>query len=93
MTLPSPLARPLLPGRYVALDFETTGLSSSRDRIMDIGAVECIDGEIARTYRTLVKPGLAIPAAITRLTGIDEAMVAAAPTFDQVAPRAAGLPR
>ncbi len=76
----------LLPGRFVALDFETTGLSAARDRIMDIGAVECIDGEIARTFRTLVKPGLAIPAAITRLTGIDEAMVAEAPSFERVAP-------
>ncbi|MFN7954505.1 MAG: helicase C-terminal domain-containing protein [bacterium] len=76
----------LLPGRFVALDFETTGLSAARDRIIDIGAVECIDGEIARTFRTLVRPGLAIPAAITRLTGIDEAMVAAAPRFEEVAP-------
>ena len=45
---------------YIALDLETTGLSPAEDRILEIGAVKVIDGEIRETYGTLLNPGLRI---------------------------------
>ena len=35
---------------YIALDLETTGLSPSADRILEIGAVKVVDGQIEETY-------------------------------------------
>lgn len=62
---------------YIALDLETTGLSPSEDRILEIGAVKVKDGTICDRYETLVNPGMAISSRIRELTGIDDAMAAA----------------
>ena len=42
---------------YIALDLETTGLNPSMDRILEIGAVKVIGGQVEETYETLVNPG------------------------------------
>jgi len=43
--------------RYVVVDFETTGFSPDRgDKIIEIGAVEIVNGTIGRHYQTLVDP-------------------------------------
>ncbi|MBD9157390.1 MAG: 3'-5' exonuclease, partial [Lachnospiraceae bacterium] len=44
---------------YIALDLETTGLHPSEDRILEIGAVKVVNGEITDRYETLVNPGMA----------------------------------
>jgi len=59
---------------YVALDLETTGLSPDTDRILEIGAVKVLNGQIAGTYETLVNPGMKISPWIQELTGITNAM-------------------
>ncbi|MDD5030290.1 MAG: 3'-5' exonuclease, partial [Rhodoferax sp.] len=70
---------------YVLLDLETTGGNALRDRITEIAAVRFEHGlEVAR-WSTLVNPGVPISGFIERLTGISNAMVADAPTFDEVA--------
>lgn len=61
---------------YVALDLETTGLNPARDRILEIGAVKVIHGEIVDTYRTFVNAKVPISAQVRELTGIDETMIA-----------------
>ena len=61
---------------YIALDLETTGLSPAEDRILEIGAVKVIDGEIRETYGTLLNPGLRISPRIRELTGITDEMAA-----------------
>lgn len=73
-----------LPGRYAFVDVETTGGNPSRHRIIEIAVVALDDGEIVDEWSTLIDPGYAIPPTITGLTGIDDAMVADAPTFDRV---------
>jgi DNA polymerase III subunit epsilon len=54
----------------VVFDLETTGLSATRNRICEIGAVRVRALEIAETFETLVDPGQALPAFVTALTGI-----------------------
>lgn len=74
----------MIPDRLAFIDLETTGADPVRDRITEIGIVE-VDGDTVSRWSTLVNPERAIPAFIERLTGISNAMVAEAPTFDQVA--------
>jgi DNA polymerase-3 subunit epsilon len=69
----------------VFLDLETTGASADRDRITEVGLIEVVDGEYVDEWSTLVNPGKAIPAGITALTGISDDMVAAAPSFADIA--------
>ena len=61
---------------YVALDLETTGLSPAADRILEIGAVKVIGGQIKETYETLVNPERKISRRIEELTGITDEMAA-----------------
>ena len=66
------------------LDLETTGATPLRDRITEIALVRFENGiEVAR-WQTLVNPEKSIPAFIQQLTGIDNEMVANAPTFKEV---------
>lgn len=59
---------------YIALDLETTGLSPSADRILEIGAVKVVHGQVKETYATLVNPGRKIGERIEALTGITDEM-------------------
>ncbi len=63
----------------VVFDLETTGLSASRDRMCEIGAVRVKALEIAETFETLVDPGVALPQTIARLTGLRDAELRGAP--------------
>jgi DNA polymerase III epsilon subunit family exonuclease len=63
----------------VVFDLETTGLSASRDRMCEIGAVRVQALEIAETFETLVDPGRALPPTIARLTGLRDVDLRRAP--------------
>jgi len=76
----------LAPEPLVFVDLETTGANFANDRIIEIGVVE-VDQHGAHEWSALVNPETSISAFITGLTGIDTAMVASAPTFDQLAPQ------
>jgi DNA polymerase-3 subunit epsilon len=66
------------------VDLETTGATATADRITEIGIVE-VDEHGVREWSCLVNPGTPISGFIERLTGITNAMVAAAPPFADVA--------
>ncbi|PIE19983.1 MAG: hypothetical protein CSA66_01870 [Proteobacteria bacterium] len=82
-------AQPLHRLDLVALDLEATGVAHGHDRVCEIGAARfridragrVIPGE---TFDALVNPQLTIPEVVSRLTGIDDALVAGAPTLDAV---------
>jgi len=73
------------------VDVETTGTSPQTARITEVGVVivrAAGPGEDAQVeeWSSLVNPGVPIPPAIRFLTGITDAMVARAPSFEQLAP-------
>ena len=74
---------------HVALDLETTGLDSDRDKIIEVGAVKFRGGESIDTFQTFVNPGRSIPEFVQRLTGISPRQVANAPFFPSVGDRLA----
>ena len=54
-------------------DFETTGTNPENDRIIEVGAIRCINGEIVSQFQTLVKLDGELPTKITEITGITDA--------------------
>jgi DNA polymerase-3 subunit epsilon len=74
----------MIPDRIAFIDLETTGANPAHDRITEIGIVE-VDGDRVSRWNTLVNPERSIPEFIQRMTGISDAMVENAPTFDAVA--------
>lgn len=74
----------MIPERLAFIDLETTGANPAHDRVTEIGIVE-VDGDKVSRWSTLVNPQRSIPEFIQHMTGISNAMVADAPTFDQVA--------
>lgn len=73
-------------GIFVVVDVETTGLNSTDDRITEIAMMKVKNGVLLDEFSTLINPLVTIPASITDLTGIDNVMVADAPTAREVAP-------
>lgn len=70
---------------YSVIDIETTGGNRGGNKITEIAIIN-FDGEkIIEEFQTLINPEMRIPGMITRLTGIDNSMVADAPKFYEVA--------
>jgi DNA polymerase III epsilon subunit family exonuclease len=67
---------------FCVVDLETTGLSPTRSRICEIGAVRVERLELAATMETLVNPRERLPAPIAQLTGIDSRDLRQAPPID-----------
>ena len=70
---------------YAIVDIETTGGSATRSRITEIAIYKHDGQKIVDEYQTLVNPCQDIPYNITKLTGIDNELVANAPLFFDVA--------
>lgn len=69
----------------VVLDLETTGTWVEKDKIIEIGMIRCERDGSRRTFLKRVNPRMPIPPAVTRLTGIADADVAAMPPFSEIA--------
>jgi len=67
---------------WVILDTETTGLYDAE--IVEIAIIDCLGKSL---LDALIKPSIPIPAEVTEIHGISDAMVADAPTFPEVYPR------
>ena len=80
------MGTPLQDVTFVVVDVETTGGSPDSCALTEIGAVKLRGGVCLGTFATLVNPGVAIPPAITVLTGITTAMVGPAPRVEAVLP-------
>ena len=74
-------------GPFVVFDVETTGMSRTRDRIVQLAARRIdTDGRIS-SFDSFVNPGRPIPLAAMRIHHITDAMVANAPKFSDVGMR------
>ena len=71
--------------KYAIVDIETTGGHFGSDRITEIAIVVLENGIKIREFQSLVNPNRSIPPEITRITGIDNQMVAVAPQFFEIA--------
>ena len=67
------------------IDFETTGLSPAMgDRATEVAIVLVEGGRVVDRFQSLINTGIHIPAFITSLTGISNAMLATAPNAARV---------
>ncbi|MCI5772598.1 MAG: PolC-type DNA polymerase III [Clostridiales bacterium] len=71
----------------IVLDFETTGLNTQKDRVIEIGAVKLYHGQVVDSFSMLVNPGMVLPAKITEITHISDQMLRDAP------PAAVAIPK
>jgi DNA polymerase-3 subunit epsilon len=67
---------------YTIIDVETTGKTN---RMTEISVFKYDGTTVIDEFTSLINPNSFIPAHITALTGIDNALVADAPSFDEVA--------
>ncbi len=71
---------------FVLFDLETTGVDPQRCELIEVAAIRYEDGRESAHYSSLLRPQGAIPAEATRVHGITDAMVAAAPAPAQALP-------
>ena len=67
---------------FIAFDTETTGLSSTTDRVIEIGAIKFDKTGIIDKFETLINPQKPIPVECTEINHITNEMVKDAPTAE-----------
>src|SRR5699024_4495742 len=73
--------------RLLVFDTDTTGLDTSKDRIVELGACYFEERAHVESRRNLINPGFPIPKGASDVHGITDARVADKPRFAEVAPR------
>lgn len=73
-------------GEWVAIDLETTGLDTAKDKIIEVAAVLFRDGVEVDAFESLVNPRQAIPQVVADLTGISNDTIEGAPEIETVLP-------
>src|SRR5205823_2218052 len=69
------------------VDVEATGSAPPAGRLLEVAVAMLEGGTVHLAYDALLDPGMPVPAAVARLTGITDQMVAGCPRFADVAPR------
>ncbi|MFS0561173.1 PolC-type DNA polymerase III [Terribacillus sp. 179-K 1B1 HS] len=69
---------------YIVFDVETTGLSASYDKIIELAAVKFHDGEIVDRFERFANPHQKLSQTIIDLTGITDDMLVDAPEIEEV---------
>ena len=82
----NPASVPLLSLNAIAFDSETTGLDTSSARMIQLGAVRIVHGQVdeAQNFQQMINPGVPIPAESQAIHGISDADVATAASFAEV---------
>jgi DNA polymerase-3 subunit epsilon len=83
---------PLTELEFVAIDFETTGLTQKRDSIVEVAALRFrIDGTVLDEYASRVHPARGRASKTTEYHGLTDDDVKESPTFEQVWPSLARM--
>jgi len=69
----------------VVLDIESTGVWVEKDKIIEIALVKIGPDKKKEIFHKKVNPGISIPDAVTKLTGITNQDVQGAPSFREIA--------
>jgi DNA polymerase III epsilon subunit family exonuclease len=78
---------PLAEASLVIFDFETTGLDTDNDKIIEIGAIKVDPDGTTAEFSYLINPEQMIPANIVQICGITNDMVKDAPIIEDVLPK------
>jgi DNA polymerase III epsilon subunit family exonuclease len=70
----------------VVFDFESTGLDTENDFIIEIGAEKLVNFEVVAEFSALVKPPVELSEQVMKLTGITPVMLEDKPRIAQVLP-------
>lgn len=71
-------------GNFVVIDTETTGLSASKDAIVEVSAVKFERYMPVAVFESFVNPHRSIPEAASKVNHITDDMVSDAPDFSQI---------
>lgn len=71
----------------VVFDFETTGLDSQYDRVIELGAQKIVNFEVVDEFSSFVQVNDRLSPVVTQLTGITEAMLEGQPSIEEVLPK------
>lgn len=72
---------------YCVIDIESTGLSFTEDKIIEVGIVKLKNGKIMDTFECFVNPEQQISDLISNITNITNELVKDAETIDKVMPK------
>ncbi|MDL2292449.1 PolC-type DNA polymerase III [Acholeplasma sp. OttesenSCG-928-E16] len=72
---------------YIVFDIETTGFSTTRDKIIEIGALKLEGMEVVDKFQTFINPMVPLSETTTSLTSITNEDVEGAPTIDKIMPQ------
>lgn len=75
--------------REIVIDTETTGMNPHKgDKVVEIGAVELIDGKpTGRVFHQYINPRRSIPKYITAIHGLNAKFLRNYPSFNKIAPQ------
>lgn len=70
---------------YCVVDIEATGGNHKNGRIIEVGMVKVVDGEVSEELSLLINPEQPIDSYVSKLTGIKDSDLQTAPLFSEVA--------
>lgn len=71
-------------GAVAVIDFETTGLDPSVDRVLEMGVVSFDEGVLTSSQNWLINPTIPVPDEASAVHGITDEMLADKPRFEQI---------
>ena len=69
---------------FIAIDLETSGLNSNKDKIIEISAYRFRNGKPVNSFTKLVNPEIQINSTTTQITGITNQMLVNQPIFGDI---------
>ena len=72
---------------YTVFDFETTGLNSQYDKIIEVGAQKICSGKVIGEFSSLIKVKETLSRVVQKITGINQRMLIDQPEIKEILPK------